>query len=122
MRPIQAILILFATLVSVLYFRKLRPRLVDRAVLFLIALAAILMIAQPEWANGIANAVGVGRGADMVTYLGISGLGFLWLRLYIRQRELEAQLTELARQLTIEKAELPKRAATRKSKKRANDG
>lgn len=119
MRPIQAILILFAILVGVLYFRRLRSRLVDRVVLFAIALVAIVMIAQPDWANAIANAVGVGRGADLVTYLGISGLGFLWLRLYIRQRELEAQLTDLARQLAIKKAEPPKRRPTPKTKKKS---
>lgn len=114
MRPIQLILILFAVLVALLYFRRLRSRLLDRVVLFVIAVLAVVMVAQPDWANAVANFVGVGRGADLLTYLGMSGLGFLWLRMYVRQREMEVRLTELARQLAIKRAEPPKQKAARR--------
>ncbi|MCL4258416.1 MAG: DUF2304 family protein [Anaerolineales bacterium] len=107
---------LFALVVGVLYFRRLRSRLVDRVVIFVLGLLAIIMVAQPEWATQVANFVGVGRGADLLTYVGISGLAFLWLRMYVRQRELEERLTELARHLALKRAEPPKRKAARRKK------
>lgn len=114
MRPIQLLLIVFAIVLAVLYFQRLRSRLLDRAIFFLIAVAAIIMVARPEWATEVAHFVGVGRGADLVAYLGISGLAFLWLRLYVRQRDMEAKLTELARQLAIKRAEKPKKKPHRR--------
>jgi hypothetical protein len=114
MRPIQLLLILFAVVLAVLYFQRLRSRLLDRAIFFLIAAAAIVMVAQPEWATTVAQIVGVGRGADLVAYLGISGLAFLWLRLYVRQRDMETKLTELGRQLAIKRAEKPKKKKIRR--------
>lgn len=109
MKPIQLLLILFAVLIAVFYFQRLRSRLLDRGIFLFIAVLAILMVAKPEWATASAQFLGVGRGADLVTYLGMSSLGFLWLRLYVRQRDMEAKLTELTRQLAIKHAELPKR-------------
>jgi len=107
MTPIQVLLglILLATLV--LYFRRLRSRLWDRLIFFAILAAGVVMIAKPDWANAIAHYLGVGRGADLLTYLGISSLGFLWLGLYSRQRQLDERLTELSRQLAILEAEKP---------------
>jgi hypothetical protein len=100
----------------VFYFQRLRSRLLDRLVFFAIAALAIVMVAQPEWSNAIAHWLGVGRGADLVTYLGISGLAFLWLGLYTRQRELDVRLTELARRFSILEANKP----AKKKRKRSN--
>ncbi len=109
MSPIQLLLILATVTAAVLYFRRLRSRLLDRAIFFVLVLVAVAMVARPDWANAIANFLGVGRGADLVTYLGISGLAFLWLGLYTRQRELDARLTELARRIAIYEADPPKK-------------
>lgn len=117
MRPIQLLLVLFAVLVVALYFRRLRSRLLDRFIFIFIATLAIVMVVQPEWATASAQFLGVGRGADLVTYLGMSSLAFLWLRLYVRQREMEAKLTDLIRQLAIKHAGSPKPKFSRKKKK-----
>ncbi|MEX1071977.1 MAG: DUF2304 domain-containing protein [Anaerolineales bacterium] len=112
MTPIQLLLIFFSLLMAVFYFRRLRSRLLDRLVFFALVAIAVVMVARPDWASALANWLGVGRGADLVTYLGISGLVFLWLGLYTRQRELDVRLTELARRLTILQAE-PRRKKSR---------
>src|SRR3989304_4103992 len=91
------------------YFQRLRSRLLDRFVFFLLGVVAVVMVARPDWANAVAHFLGVGRGADLVTYLGISGLAFFLLGLYTRQRELHVRLTELARRMTILQAEAPKK-------------
>lgn len=107
MTPIQLLLFLFLLLIAVFYFRRLRSRVLDRFVFFLIVIAAMLLIARPDWATALANFLGVGRGTDLITYLGLSGLAFLWLSLYTRQRELDMRLTDLARQLALLKSEQP---------------
>ncbi len=109
MTPIQLLLIFFSIVIVLFYFQRLRSRLLDRTVFFLLIVVAMLMVLRPDWANGVANYLGVGRGADLVTYLGISGLAFLWLGLYTRQRDLDVRLTELARRLTILQAERKKK-------------
>lgn len=109
MTPIQFLLILFSFLMVLFYFQRLRSRLLDRFVFFLLGVVAVVMVARPDWANAVAHFLGVGRGADLVTYLGISGLAFLWLGLYTRQREMDVRLTELARRMAILQAEPPKK-------------
>jgi hypothetical protein len=116
MSPIQVLLILAAILVLLVYFNRLRSRLLDRVFFFLLAVVAVVMVLRPDWATAVANFFGVGRGADLLVYLGISGLAFLWLGLYTRQREMDVRLTELARRLAISQAEKPKPKGKRKSK------
>lgn len=107
MTPIQLVLLLLLVAVAVVYFRRLRSRLFDRLLFIFIVVSGVAMVARPDWATEVANFFGVGRGADLVAYLGLSGLGLLWLGMYSRQRELEEKLTELARQLAILQAEQP---------------
>lgn len=116
MTPIQFLLILVAVVIVLFYFNRLRTRLLDRLIFFLLALLAVAMVARPDWANDVAHFFGVGRGADLVTYLGISGLAFLWLGLYTRQRQLDERLTELARRLALLEAEPPKKKKAARKK------
>jgi hypothetical protein len=117
MTPIQIVLILVVLVIAFLYFNRLRTRLWDRAIFFTLALVGVIMVARPDWANDLARFFGVGRGADLVVYLGFSGLIFLWLGMYSRQREMDVRLTELTRQLAILRVEKPtKRKAKRKKK------
>ena len=116
MTPIQLLLIVVVAVIAFLYFNRLRTRLWDRAIFFMLAVVGVTMVARPDWANAVANFVGVGRGADLLVYLGFSGLVFLWLGLYSRQREMDVRLTELARRLAILQAEKPdaKKSTTKK--------
>jgi hypothetical protein len=49
-----------------------------------------------------------------VAYVGISGLAFLWVGLYSRQREMDVRLTELARRLAMLEAGKDRRKAKSK--------
>jgi hypothetical protein len=115
MTPIQILLVLAAILVLLFYFNRLRSRLWDRVLFILLAALAVIMVLRPDWANEIAHFLGVGRGADLLVYVGFTGLAFLWLGIYTRQREMDGRLTELARRLSILQAEKPKQRS-RKSK------
>jgi len=109
MTPIQLLLILAAIIVLLVYFNRLRSRLLDRVLFFVLAVVAVIMVLRPDWANDVAHFLGVGRGADLLVYLGITGLAFLWLGLYTRQREMDVRLTELSRRLALMGTEKPRR-------------
>lgn len=54
-----------------------------------------------QWFAGI---LGVGRGADVVFYVGMVGLSYASFRLYFRCRRLEHQLAILVRKLALKEA------------------
>ena len=53
------------------------------------------MIIVPEWTTLLARSLGVGRGADLMNYLGWIGIAFVCIGLYSKLRVLESHLTEL---------------------------
>jgi hypothetical protein len=66
-----------------------------------VCLAAGVATWSPELTRKVANALGIGRGADLVFYcaVGVMLIGF-WM-VYIRLRHLRRQMTLLVRQLAI---------------------
>lgn len=107
MRPIQFLLILLLIMAVVAYFNRLRSRLLDRIIVLLLGLVGIVMAVMPDWTTSLAQLVGVGRGADLLMYLGLVGFAFLYLLLYSKLRDLESSLTDLARAIAIEQACIP---------------
>lgn len=116
--PIQVLLIVFLIAIVFFYFNRLRTRLLDRLIFFVLALVGIVLIARPDWANDIAHFLGVGRGADLLVYIGFTAVAFLFLALYTRQRQMDVRLTELARRIAILEGEGPKKAAPKKNTKK----
>src|SRR4029077_9050861 len=91
----------------VFYFRRLRSRVIDRAVVLGLGALGVALLCAPDVSTRIANLFGVGRGVDLVFYLGFAGLGFVSLLFYSQQRKLELRLTELTRALAILDARRP---------------
>ncbi|KAA3646202.1 MAG: DUF2304 domain-containing protein [Chloroflexi bacterium] len=110
MTPIQIILLGSGGLLALLYFIRFRTRLLDRVLFLGLVVGGALLVIRPDWATGLANLFGVGRGADLVTYLGFVIIAYLWLMLYTRLRKLDTQLTELTRQIAILEAKKPDQA------------
>jgi hypothetical protein len=107
MKPIQAILVLILLAIAGLYFNRLRKKSFDRLIILVFILAGIVLVIAPDLTTAIANRLGVGRGADLIMYLGLLALAFLCLLLYARIRELEASMTDLARWIALEQAREP---------------
>src|SRR5215471_18636077 len=107
MTPIQPILLILLVAAAILYFSRLRSLLLDRLVVALLLATGIIMVLAPDLTTRVAHLVGVGRGADLVIYLSLIGFGFLWLILYSEIRALQARLTDLARDIAIEKSRGP---------------
>jgi|SRR5690349_9624746 small membrane protein len=83
-------------------------RLAIRRILLLLAtLAAVVAIAFPELVNGLANLVGVGRGTDLVLYVLVVVFIGNSISNSIRHRQLEREVTKLARQVAISSAPAP---------------
>lgn len=110
MRPVQFILVVLLLVVMYVYFNRLRSGLLDRLIVLAFAGLGIVMTVLPDLTTGLANLVGVGRGADLFFYLAIVGLGFMCLLLYSRIRDLESSITELTRAVAVKKANTPKGA------------
>lgn len=66
--------------------------------------AVALAIVDPELLQAVANRSGIGRGADLVLYLGV--LAFLGVSFYFYSRYvlLQRQLTDIVRHLAIQEA------------------
>jgi len=67
--------------------------------------AGVVAVMAPETTDDVARFVGVGRGADLVTYLAIIVVFFVLVHYYSKFVELQRKLTELAREIAIMRAE-----------------
>ncbi|HOX58580.1 MAG TPA: DUF2304 family protein [Candidatus Paceibacterota bacterium] len=65
---------------------------------------AVLAPAITQW---MADILGVGRGADAVFYIGLVALSYTCFRLYLKNRQIEQQLTSLVRELALRDTEEP---------------
>lgn len=59
--------------------------------------SVIIVVWMPSIADRVANLFGVGRGADIVLYVGVSVLSILVFQLFVSLDKLERKLTELVR-------------------------
>jgi len=73
----------------------------------------------PGATDDIAHYVGVGRGVDLITYLLEIAVLFVLIHNYTKFVELQRQLTELTREMTILRGELEARAVPETADTRA---
>lgn len=87
--------------------RGARHLAIRRLVMVLVLALTVLAVIFPDALNRVANAVGVGRGADLLLY----GLIVVFLGNALvqqrRNRHIEQQLTRLTRRIAIAEAQLP---------------
>ncbi len=69
-------------------------------------LLAATLVLLPETATQIAHFVGVGRGADLLLYLLTLAFVFTWLNMYMKSRQDEKQLVQLARKIALLEAKV----------------
>ncbi len=107
MNLIQIFLILVAVVSLVVYLGYFRSVLRDRLIAFGIFASVVSAILFPDFTTTVANAVGVGRGTDLILYLLVVGSVFAVVMLASRLMRIEDTLTELVRQLAISNAKRP---------------
>jgi len=75
--------------------------------LFALLAAGAVAVVFPDTTNEVAQIVGVGRGADLVTYISLVAVLFVLVHYYGKFVELQRNMTQLARELAILRAEQP---------------
>jgi len=63
---------------------------------------AAAVVLRPDIASTVADALGVGRGADLVVYAAIVGLYWLMFRVFLRLDRIERDMTALVRSQSID--------------------
>lgn len=87
------------------FLRRNRLPLHIMTVFGLIGAGAVAVV-FPEITQDAAELVGVGRGADLVTYIAIIAVLFVLLHYYTKFVDLQRQLTAVTRELAILRAEV----------------
>lgn len=104
---IQAFLTLLLVGVAVLVaVQRTASRLVQFTVLAVIALG-LYFVWAPEQANVLAQAVGVGRGADLLFYLWVVITLALIMFMYLKIQRLARRVTQLTRAMALQHPRLP---------------
>jgi len=94
-----------ATIGYAVFLRRQRLPIHIVLVMGLLGLAAMAVV-FPGATTVVANWLGVGRGVDLINYLVEVGLLFVVIHYYAKFVELEQQITVLAREIALLRAEL----------------
>ena len=108
MTLIQLLLIAGIILLWRLYARFFKNQIINKIVFILLFLSGIVAVVFPELSNKVANFVGVGRGADLLTYLMVLVFYASFYFLYSKIEKVETHQTEIIRQLAIRDAQFLK--------------
>lgn len=87
-----------------------------KVISLLFLFTAVIFITNPDFANIVANKVGVGRGADLLLYLLTLAFIFVSLSNYIRSKQDHNRVVILARKIAIAEALARKNSIKTESK------
>lgn len=104
MRLIQPTLLVLSILALLIYLRFFRSVLIDRLLALGIFALQVIAITFPDITSDFAQALGVGRGTDVLFYLFASGSVFVYVLLYGKMLSTEAKVTEVVRHVAIREA------------------
>jgi hypothetical protein len=104
MTPFQIILIVALLFLFALYFIYFKNGLIMRLIMIGVLALGIGLTLAPETTSKVANALGIGRGADLIFYFCILLGVFGFTLLYAKYRKLEQLLTDLIRKETVRTA------------------
>ncbi len=84
-----------------LWNRKIRKNLF--IIWTIIWLGVILIALLPQTTNLLAGLLGIGRGIDVVVYLSIMLLFYLWFRLYTKMEGTKEEITKIVREISFQR-------------------
>lgn len=102
---IQVILTLGLLLSLVYAFVQRQQSRVVSTAMSVLALAGIYFVLFPQRSTELAHFVGVGRGADLILYCWLVISLIVSVNLQFKILRLQAQLTEIAREITLHAAQ-----------------
>ena len=98
--------VLLAAVAAMVALQRSTSRLLRLAVLSIVTVG-LFFVWVPEQTTRLAEALGVGRGADLVLYLWVVITLALIVFLYLKIVQLSRKLTELTRALALTRPETP---------------
>lgn len=111
------LLLIIAILTIMVRFLASRNSLQTQAwkkiILILFVMSAVAFIIHPDLLNGIANTLGVGRGADLLLYALAVSFIFVQFNNYIKDKEDNKKIVTIARKLAILEALEQNKARTK---------
>ena len=104
MKSIQLILIVLCLLAAIAGGLVFRFKLGYRLLGLLLFVAAVTFVLFPDATSNIAHLLGVGRGTDLLLYVGLLASVYSFLLLYSRTRRLDHRMAEQLRAIAIRDA------------------
>lgn len=104
---IRVLLIAAAIVLLVLLVRRRhgsRTKAWARLLLVLLVVAFVVAVVQPDLLSELATWLGVGRGTDLLLYGLTVAFLYVVVVVYLKFRDLQATITDLARRLAIDEA------------------
>lgn len=106
MRPIQFLLLAFVLLALGKVIHKYKQQGMRRLELLFwmgVWVGAALIIAFPNDTHLLAHLLGIGRGADLIMYVGLLVAFYLIFRIHLTLERLEQEITEIVRAIALER-------------------
>ena len=109
MKSIQYILIVLCLVPIILirYGSKTSGRASYRVGFVIFICLFLISVAYPNLTTRVANAIGVGRGTDLIVYMTTFALICFSLILIIKFERLQREITQLVRRIALEKVQKP---------------
>lgn len=106
--PVQLLILAFVLFALARAFSQFRAGRLGLGVLigWIVLWIAVAAVAVLPWTTTwLAQAVGVGRGVDLVIYVSLAALFYLVFRLFVKIEETERSITRLVRALALKTLE-----------------
>ncbi len=107
MTIIQVTLTICLIIIGLYMYLRLKSTLLDVILILLAMGTGIFFVLFPDYTTRLAHWMGVGRGVDLLLYLGFVFLFFLIIKLYSRIRKMEQKFTDVVRKKSIDEASEP---------------
>jgi len=101
---LSQLIIILAMLAFGFYVFSARTVLRDRIIYFILVSAGVILALYPNFSTRLANAIGIGRGTDLILYIFIIFSLFYYTSLASQFKKIEQQLTTLTRAIAIQHA------------------
>lgn len=125
MRPIQFLLLAFVLLAIIKVIQKYKQRevhLFEFLLWIALWIGAAVIVTFHETTQFFADLLGIGRGADLILYVGLMAAFYLILRIHLTLDRVEHEITEIVRAIALDdlKQSGDRRPGKRSSPKETN--
>ncbi len=105
---LQLLIVLFALFALtrvILRYREKQITTTEFLLWIIIWISLVIVSAAPELLSLPSRLLGIGRGVDVIIYLGLIGLFYLVFRLFVNLENQKRELTKLVREIALMRAD-----------------